>query len=149
MSWSEEGVQIVIPEGTVPQGQDVTIKIRKYDADHSQFVYPGGTKPVSSVYEVCCSLKALERISFSLAKPDVASMCPVIASRVPKHLDWTQNFSPEYHFSLIPSTDFNLQDTSCVIQLEVISCYLALCTTCTCKGMCRLLSFDMYLYVTV
>ena len=126
LAWREEGIQIEVPAGAVPEGKEAMIGMRKYETQHTQFTFLDDTEPVSPVYELYCSHKVFRekvKVSFTNINPaDINQRCFVQASRVPH---WKKNLTPEYRFSRIPGGEFKPQTVG-IIHLKQLNCYLVI-----------------------
>lgn len=121
IAWNKVGLQVTIPEGAIPQGQKVKIKIRKYPSKLSQFIFPVGVEPFSAVYEVCCSLDLLKKAQLFL-KPISDNFYS--ASCVPDQLDWRKDFLPRYQFTLI-SGDQSKDLLHCALNCYFVKCRIS------------------------
>ena len=131
LAWREEGVQIEVPAGAVPEGKEAMIGMCKYETQHTQFTFLDDTEPISPVYELYCSQEVFQetiQLSFTNINPaGTDQRCFMQASRVPH---WKKDFTPEYQFSRIPGGEFK-QQSGGIIHLERLNCYLVIASKLT------------------
>lgn len=131
--WMQHGVEIKMASGNMPEGLEVDIQVKLYDASDC-FVYPQGYTLCSHVYEICVSTTQdipLSDVQLSLTnfrQPRGRERCCIMeASRVPTK--WESNLTPKYTFSEMQGQRFHSRNTTMDFSLTTSSCYLAIAGT--------------------
>ena len=131
--WTQHGVEVKMTSGDIPQGLEVDIHLKVYDASN-RFEFPQRYTSHSQVYEVCvCAtqdfpLNGLQLSLTNFRQPRGRERCCVMeASRVPSK--WKKSLTPKYTFSEIQGQRFHSRNTTVDFSLRTSSCYFAMAGT--------------------
>lgn len=133
--WKQHGLEIKVPQGTIPAGHEVEIEMKLYKKDDPRFIFPQGYPVCSNVYEIHISnLSAFEfspaQIELILTKfdqpKDGASCCVLRASCNADK--WKSDLRrPEHVFDEMQGAKFDRGNKSASLNLKVFEsgCFLA------------------------